>query len=552
MRKILSLFVTFLLVLTLVACTKETVKTNAELKIINFENNGTSVTFNLELKDPEDEITGDIRIFIKDNEDFERNQTTTKDELILDDEEDELKNFSFGGLTLNKRYEIEVSSTISEKAVVLATKSFTARAPHEINVETVEDFFTIKDNRNAKVTLMNDLDFADYHDEINDNLIGTFTGTFNGNGKTIKNYKISSSNINQGLFQQLSTNAEVYDLNIDNMVIDHKGDVTGTKRVGFLFGNNTTSTAKVRNITITNSTINLTLNSESITNEVGFLGGASVASIENINIDNTNTINITQKRLGTVKVGGLLGKADNTSTNDINIKDINVSGVINYEIAQDKDAGIITTKNSRATLQVDLGGLIGRASNIVATNVIVGTTINVLDSTLFIVDVANDRVTKDNGNVTINLNVAGLYASSANVNLVEVLYDGVINVNKVSVDTDVAKENFEELNYEYNINLHVAGLLANTLIYNEKLLNVLLVLDNNLEVVIDPLVDLNDVVNTNVFEEVLFTNGRNINYDKDNNKFGVLGTTDNDDIRVFASLDELFAEDSWIINNYNN
>lgn len=307
MRKILSLFVTFLLVLTLVACTKETVKTNAELKIINFENNGTSVTFNLELKDPDDEITGDIRIFIKDNEDFERNQTTTKDELILDDEEDELKNFSFGGLTLNKRYEIEVSSTISEKAVVLATKSFTARAPHEINVETVEDFFTIKDNRNAKVTLMNDLDFADYHDEINDNLIGTFTGTFNGNGKTIKNYKISSSNINQGLFQQLSTNAEVYDLNIDNMVIDHKGDVTGTKRVGFLFGNNTTSTAKVRNITITNSTINLTLNSESITNEVGFLGGASVASIENINIDNTNTINITQKRLGTVKVGGLLG-----------------------------------------------------------------------------------------------------------------------------------------------------------------------------------------------------------------------------------------------------
>src|SRR5690554_1680520 len=115
MRKILSLFVTFLLVLTLVACTKETVKTNAELKIINFENNGTSVTFNLELKDPDDEITGDIRIFIKDNEDFERNQTTTKDELILDDEEDELKNFSFGGLTLNKRYEIEVSSTISEK-----------------------------------------------------------------------------------------------------------------------------------------------------------------------------------------------------------------------------------------------------------------------------------------------------------------------------------------------------------------------------------------------------------------------------------------------------
>lgn len=552
MKKILSIFVTLLLMVTLVACNNSEVETSAELKIVNFENNGTSVTFNLELEDSEDEITGDIRIVISDDKDFERSTTTTKAELIDAEDEDELIDFSFSGLTLNTRYTIEVNSTISEKSVTLETRTFTARAPQEINVETVEDFFEISSSRNAKVTLMNDLDFADYADEINENLITTFTGKFNGNGKTIKNYKISSSNINQGLFQQLSTNAEVYDLNIDNMVIDHKGDVTGTKRIGFLYGNNTTTTAKVRNITITNSKMNLTLNSESITNEIGFLAGSSVASVEDINIDDSNTINITQKRLGLVKVGGLLGKADNTSTTDINIKNIEVAGVINYEIAQDKDAGLRTTTNSRSSLQVDLGGLIGRASNIVATNIIVGTTINVLESELFLIDVASDRTVKDNGNVSINFNVAGLYASSANVTLVEVVNDGKINVEKINFDTEVTKEDFEELSYDYFINLNVAGLLVNTSIYNEKLNNVLLVLNDNLNVVLDPLVDLNDFTKTNFIEGLLFTNGRNINYNKDTNKFGVLGTTDNEDVRVFDSLEDLFDEDSWIIKNFNN
>ena len=57
---------------TLVACNNSEVETSAELKIVNFENNGTSVTFNLELEDSEDEITGDIRIVISDDKDFER------------------------------------------------------------------------------------------------------------------------------------------------------------------------------------------------------------------------------------------------------------------------------------------------------------------------------------------------------------------------------------------------------------------------------------------------------------------------------------------------
>lgn len=535
MKKLLGIFTTLLLAVTLIAC-KKTPKTNVEVKTSLFENDGTSVTVELKIEDPDDELKGNITLEVRKNDDDSlvgRSVTKTKAELL----DEETKETRFTGLTVGVKYYLKVQSTVNEEPINLLRYDFTSKLPDEVEVKTVEDFFNIRHKRNAKYTLINDLDFEGYEEEIANNMISTFTGIFDGNGKTIKNYTLESSNINLGLFQQLSTNAEVFDLTIDNMTINHKGKATGSKRVGLLFGQNTTSTTKISNITIKNSTINLEVNSESNFTEIGFLGGASIADIKDINIDNTNTINITQEKIGQVKIGGLLGKVDHSSTTDVNIDNIYVAGRINYEIKQTKDAGLRAASDSVNRFTANLGGLIGEAKNLRLTNAVVKTEINVNDSE-FVIAAINEERKRD---FFLNINVAGLFASSVNVKLNNILYNGLINVEEVTLTSELEQEELDKMKYKYVITVNVAGLLSNTQIFNSSINNVLRVDDN---------FTINPQTEASLVYGVLFTNATAIKYDKETNNFGIMNIVDPDDkLRVFNNLTDLFEEDSWVLEN---
>lgn len=535
MKRLLGLFTTLLLAVTLIAC-KKTPKTNVKVTTNFFENNGNSVTVELKIEDPDDELKGNITLEVRKDEDDKlvgRSVTKTKAELLDED----TKETTFSGLTIGVKYYLEVNSTVNEEPVNLLKYEFTSKLPDEINIETVEDFFNIRHKRNAKYTLMSDLDFEGYEEEISSNMISTFTGIFDGNGKTIKNYTLESSNINLGIFQQLSTNAEVFNLTIDNMTINHKGKATGSKRVGLLFGQNTTSTTKVSNITIKNSTINLEVNSESNFTEIGFLGGASIANIKDINIDDTNTINITQERIGQTKIGGLLGKVDHSSTTDVNIDNIYVAGKINYKIKQTKDAGLRAVSDSVDRFTANLGGLIGEAKNLKLTNAIVKTEIKISESEFVIAAINEDR----KGKFFLNINVAGLFASSVNVKLNNILYNGLINVEEVTLTSELEQEELDDMKYKYEINVNVAGLLNNTEIFNSSIDKVIRKNDN---------FQLSPQVEANLVYGILFTYANKINYNKETNNFGIINIVDpKDEIRVFNNLTDLFDEGSWVLEN---
>lgn len=539
MKKLLSIFVIVLLTFVLVSCKDDTAKTNVKVTMGVFENNGTSITFELNVEDKDSEIEGDFRIVVKSEKDstYNRELTRTKAELIGDEEEEDVK-LTFSGLTVGTKYVVEVYTTLNEKSTKLLSYSFTSQLPDELEIRTVEDFFNIKNKRNAKYTLMNDLDFTGYEEEIKDNLISTFSGVFNGNNKTIKNYTLESSSINLGLFQQLSTNAEVFDLTIDNMTINHKGKATGSKRIGFLFGQNTTTTTKVNNITIKNSTINVDVNSESNFVEIGFLGGASVASVSNIVIEDTNVINVNQERLGLTKIGGLLGKIDNTATTDVELKNIITKGTINYAINQTADAGL-KGQLSNDTPTINIGGLVGDAKNVKLDNAIVETVINFDESEFKIIDF-NEKRTK---NYFLNVNVTGLFATSTNVDLKNVLVDVTIDVKEIKLTNELDEEDQAAMKYEYILSLNVAGLLSNTSIYTNKINNVIR-LNDNIVVAAQSDATLN--------YGLLFVRALNVSLNKETNKFGIMNLTDPaDQIRVFNSLNELFAEGSWILENFN-
>lgn len=81
-----------------------------------------------------------------------------------------------------------------------------------LNIETVDDFKEFRDNVNTGksnyasyvVTLENDLEFPDGETQvpigIGSSLVGTFAGTFNGNGNVIRNYNLTSQYQATGLF----------------------------------------------------------------------------------------------------------------------------------------------------------------------------------------------------------------------------------------------------------------------------------------------------------------------------------------------------------------
>jgi len=241
--------------------------------------------------------------------------------------------------------------------------------------------------------------------------------------------------------------------------------------------------------------------------------------------------------IGRAKIGGLLGKVDHSSTTDVNIDNIYVAGKINYKIKQTKDAGLRAASDSVDRFTANLGGLIGEAKNLKLTNAIVKTEIKISESEFVIAAINEDR----KGKFFLNINVAGLFASSVNVKLNNILYNGLINVEEVTLTSELEQEELDDMKYKYEINVNVAGLLNNTEIFNSSIDKVIRQNDN---------FQLSPQVEANLVYGILFTYANKINYNKETNNFGIINIVDpKDEIRVFNNLTDLFDEGSWVLEN---
>jgi hypothetical protein len=103
-------------------------------------------------------------------------------------------------------------------------------------------------NEGACFELVNDIDITEEHNPIGfiDNKHNEFNGNFNGGYHKISNLKINSCE-NGGLFETIGANSQVYNLHIDNAVIDGSFTNAGTL-AGTCYGN-------INKVIISNSTI---------------------------------------------------------------------------------------------------------------------------------------------------------------------------------------------------------------------------------------------------------------------------------------------------------
>ena len=186
-------------------------------------------------------------------------------------------------------------------------------AENFIEIQTIEDFDLIRNNLSGNYKLMNDLDFNET------NLVGWksidneegFTGSFDGNGKTIYNFSASSEG-GSGFFRIIEKNGSVKNLTFENAL------VSGNESAGILAGVNR---GKIENCH--------SLNSESIAfRYAGGLVGLNIQG-EIINCSSSGTVS-------SECAGGLVG-----SNTDGKIKNCTSSAEVNGKFV----AGGITAEN---------------------------------------------------------------------------------------------------------------------------------------------------------------------------------------------------------------
>lgn len=551
MRKIAVAVVTLLLAFTLVACNKNELHAKVEVKGLDNEGIGpTTVNMEVKLLDPNEQIGTAVQIYLLKDSKGEpiSNKSRTKEDL----EEDPKVNFT--SLEENTKYQVNIDVSFEGEKVSLFKQTITTRTREEFTIKTVEDFFNIKQNLYATYTLANDLDFIGQEEEINKNLLGTFRGKFEGGNFTIKNYTIKSSNSSLGLFAQLSENAQVKDLVIDNMSITKAfpNSTSGTSSyIGVLFGQNSSANVQVSNITIKNSKLDLSIDSSSNYLKFGILGGTGAGKFTNINIEDTNELSLNLKKHTEVYIGGLIGDLNASAE----VKEIQNAGTIKLSINQNQDDETLPSKSGLVAkgAKVYLGGLSAKNNDSKVSDVITKTNILVKKLSYSIQgngDDEKDKLTKD-----VELYVGGLYGEYKSLEAKDSIFSGNITIaDKMTLTNNLTEEDGDttkpvKLRNEYRLKLYVGGITGftgrpETSIYN-------LVRSNGTINIVEQ-----DDIHT-VRYGVLFGSST-VTY-KDTNTFGFNGTNNdvyNDvalelgDIRIINDVLEYFKNNPWIVANY--
>lgn len=377
MRKFFTLFAFVLTLAVLVGCNNQS---NVKIAIKNVAAARTTIYMELDVTDPDKKIPADgivIAIYKDGNEVSRKAPTITT----------ELTSVMFDGLSVNTKYTYTVFATYDGKSHKMATgSSTTTTSGSSVDepklIRTVEEFLNIPNDLTAYYRLENDLDFLEAKFQ---NQFGSkqFAGTFDGNGKTIKNLTMETTTTFIGLFGY--NRGTIKNLVIENVITDFK---TSTQNIGIVAGkssgtienvtlkNSTVKAAysrtgqiyigavvglaetgsKLTNITIENSHLELTISGRTEPFAGLLVGRAQATKVENSSAVGTISVNA----MDTINVGGLIGGIENVglsassvteSSADVNIlADVNVTN---------------TTTNDKAQL-VFIGGLVGSS---IGTNI---------------------------------------------------------------------------------------------------------------------------------------------------------------------------------------
>ncbi len=220
--------------------------------------------------------------------------------------------------------------------------------PDVVQISTIDQFhYVATSGTDYSFILLNNLDFEGY------SWIDTgasFKGTFDGDGFTISNLIINSTNGYGGIFAR--ANGAI----INNLILDNI-EVSTSARAGILIGRVENAPVHVENIIIINSSV-----SGQDSNGTGGLIGqaANTTVVRNASIINTIVFSTNKN------VGGLIGRVDKAT---VSAEDIFIYGLL------------ATSTVTTSTSDIAVGGVIGYVTDN-AASIFNGTRIIVLNSIL--------------------------------------------------------------------------------------------------------------------------------------------------------------------------
>ncbi len=385
MKRILLIISILIVSVVLMAC-KDNKAGDVTAEITFFEVEQTLVTFKFKIEDPKSEVTGAVTVSLFDDE---SKQAATKDFMDVFSE----VTHTFSNLDNEMTYTLKIYATVGRNLVILEEKTFNLASTEIVHITTVDEFEAMINNRAGNYVLDNDLDFSG--ETYVSPFSSAFSGTFDGQGFTLKNIAFGKIVTYTGVFGFVSTGT-IKNVNFDNVTIGTDETplaMSTSSRVGIVAGYISGATGKIENVNVTNSQINYSTSS-SIQAYVGGIVGESKGIVEHATLDTTN-ITLKTTAYGRIRVGGVVGHLGedgvvkyvesntdlNVSAEGASIKDrditINVGGIIGYhngrnvsksvehlistgDITIDLDYGTITG-TTKGTYSVYVGGIAGIA-----------------------------------------------------------------------------------------------------------------------------------------------------------------------------------------------
>ena len=281
---------------------------------------------------------------------------------------------SFTGLDADTEYHVIIFAGYDGKKVTLVEEDVktsnegTKDAPY--SVDSYDDFANlVKKDSDGYFKLVNDIDFNGKSVSPLFSSSTPFAGHFDGNGKTIKNFKVAdtdqdgnnkhvtSSTQYYGFFGYIGANGIVENVTLDsfNVYVARATSLSSSKQshYGLLAGYNA---GTVKNVTVTNSTLsvkstNKTTNLVVIGGLVGNLAGKGTISDVNVNAN--------------VAIVGSTVNAERI-TKTANIEKATYSGEIN-----------VTLEGNICNVPTSIGGLVGKNFSALIDNCETSGTINV-------------------------------------------------------------------------------------------------------------------------------------------------------------------------------
>ena len=275
---------------------------------------------------------------------------------------------SFTGLDADTEYHVIIFAGYDGKKVTLVEEDVktsnegTKDAPY--SVDSYDDFANlVKKDSDGYFKLVNDIDFNGKSVSPLFSSSTPFAGHFDGNGKTIKNFKVAdtdqdgnnkhvtSSTQYYGFFGYIGAEGIVENVTLDsfNVYVARATSLSSSKQshYGLLAGYNA---GTIKNITVTNST--LSVKSTNKTTNLVVIGGlvgnlAGKGTITDINVDANVAI------VGSIdaNLGGIVGSTVNAEriAKTANIKNAKYNGEIN-----------VTLEGNICSAPTSIGGLVGK------------------------------------------------------------------------------------------------------------------------------------------------------------------------------------------------